>query len=137
MGCKSHNLTCCSSPQITLVTILVKLKVTFWCFSEYCVTGVWCSVKKLFSKISQNSQERTWTQYLFCKVIGLHPPTSLKNRLLRWCFPVNFNEFLRPHFKQAAKSTDSNNLVTLIPISIYLYLDYIQIKSKCKMKYLN
>ena len=46
-----------------------------------------CSVKKMFLKILQNSQENT------CIRVSL-----LKKRLWHWCFPVNFVKYLRTHF---------------------------------------
>ena len=45
-----------------------------------------CSVKKVFLKISQKSQERKRLR---------DPETSLKKKLRQRCFPVNFAEFLR------------------------------------------
>ena len=53
-----------------------------------------CSVKKVFLKISQNSQENTCTRVSF--LIKLQrPTTSLKQRLWHRSFPVNFAKFLR------------------------------------------
>ena len=46
--------------------------------------------KKVFSEISQDSQENT----------GLRPATLFKNRLWHRCFPVNFPKFLRTFFLQ-------------------------------------
>ena len=46
-----------------------------------------CSVKKVFLKISQNSQENTCARVFF-----------EKKRLWHWCFPVNFVKFLRTPF---------------------------------------
>ena len=50
-----------------------------------------CSVKKVFFKILQNSQE---------KHLCLRPATAtlLKNRLWHRCLPVNFVKFLRTPF---------------------------------------
>ena len=48
------------------------------------------SVKKVFLKISQNSQENTRPQ----------PATLLKKSLWYNCFPVNFAKFLRTPFLQ-------------------------------------
>ena len=45
-----------------------------------------CSAKRLFWKISQNSQENTCASLFFNKVAGL------------WPFPVNFVKFLRTPF---------------------------------------
>ena len=46
-----------------------------------------CSVKKVFLKISQNSQENTSARF-----------SLLKKRLWQTCFPVNFVKFLRTPF---------------------------------------
>ena len=54
-----------------------------------------CSVKKLFLKISQNSQENTCARVFFSKVVGLRPAILLKMRLWNRCLPVNFAKFLR------------------------------------------
>ena len=48
-----------------------------------------CSVKKVFLKISQNSQENPCT---------LRPATLSKKRLWRRCFPVSFAKFVRTLF---------------------------------------
>ena len=53
-----------------------------------------CSVKKVFIKISQNSQERT------CVRVSL-PATLLKKRLWHRFSPVNFGNFLRTPFLQS------------------------------------
>ena len=58
-----------------------------------------CSVKKVFLKISQNSQEKTCARVsFFNKVTGLKLATSLKKRLWHKCFPVNFAKFLTTYF---------------------------------------
>ena len=57
-----------------------------------------CSVKKVFLKISQNSQEKHLCQWLFFnKVAGLGPATLLKKSLWHRC-SVNFAKFLRTPF---------------------------------------
>ena len=58
-------------------------------FSSEAVVQRW-SLKKVFLKISQNSQENTFAR--------VSPATLLKKRLWRRCFPVNFVEFLRTLF---------------------------------------
>ena len=50
-----------------------------------------CSVKKVFFKILQNSQEK---HLCLC----LRPATLLKSRLWHRCLPVNFVKFLRTPF---------------------------------------
>ena len=59
-----------------------------------------CSVKKVFLKNSQHSQENTFARVLFRKVAGLRTVTLLKNRLWHRCFPVSFAKFLRTPFFQ-------------------------------------
>ena len=55
-----------------------------------------CSLKKLFLKILQNSQENaTAGVSFFSKVSGLRPTTLLEKRIRHKCFPVNFAKFLR------------------------------------------
>ena len=54
-----------------------------------------CSVKKVFLKISQNSQENTSTRVFFSIKLGLRSATLLKKRRWHWCFLVNFVKFLR------------------------------------------
>ena len=56
-----------------------------------------CSVKKEFSKISQNGQERTCVRSLFFYA-GLRPATLLKKRVRHRCFLVNFSKFLKTSF---------------------------------------
>ena len=54
------------------------------------------SVKKVFLKILQNSQENTCVEVsLFNKATGLMPAILLKTRLRHRCFLVNFAKFLR------------------------------------------
>ena len=56
-----------------------------------------CSVKKVLSEISENSQENTCARASFLVKLqawGLRPATLLKKRLLHRCFPVNFVKFL-------------------------------------------
>ena len=50
-----------------------------------------CSAKKVFSKISQNSQENTRVRASFF----LRPAALLKKRLWHRCFPRDFTKFLR------------------------------------------
>ena len=57
-----------------------------------------CSVKKVFLKISQNSQKNTCASLFFNKVAGLMPAIVLKKRLQYKCLPVNFAKFLRTPF---------------------------------------
>ena len=52
-----------------------------------------CSVKKVFLKISQNSQENTCASLFFNLSFFI-----LKKRLQRSCFPVNFAKFLKTPF---------------------------------------
>ena len=68
-----------------------------------------CSVKKVFLKNSQNSQENICVRVSFLiklqasdlffnKVAGLKPATLLKKRLCHRCFLMNFEKFLRMPF---------------------------------------
>ena len=54
-----------------------------------------CSVKKVFLKISQNSQENTCARVFFNKGAGLRPATLFKKGLWHRCFSVNFAKFLK------------------------------------------
>ena len=53
------------------------------------------SVKKMFLKISQNSQENTCARVSLLMKLQSWPATSLKKRLWHRRFPVNFEKFLR------------------------------------------
>ena len=54
-----------------------------------------CSVKKVFLKILQISQENTYVRVLFYKVAGLRDWNFIEMRLQHRCFPVKFAKFLR------------------------------------------
>ena len=57
-----------------------------------------CSVKKVFLRIPQTSQENTCARVSFLiKLKALHA-TLLKETLRHRCFPVNFSKFLRTFF---------------------------------------
>ena len=67
------------------------------------------SVKKVFVKISQNSQENTcvkvsfltYQSFFFNKVTSPRLATLFKKRIWHRCFPVNFAKFLRtPSFME-------------------------------------
>ena len=59
--------------------------------------------KKVFLKISQNSQGNTCVGVsFFNKVAGLSLVTLLKKRLQHRCFPMNLAKFLRTPFSQNA-----------------------------------
>ena len=53
-----------------------------------------CSVKKVFQKISQNSQANSCTRVS----AGLRPATLLKKRFWHRCLPLNFEKFLGAPF---------------------------------------
>ena len=58
-----------------------------------------CSVKKMFLKISQNSQENTCARVSFLiKIQALGLQLYQKERLRRKCFPANFAKFSRITF---------------------------------------
>ena len=55
-----------------------------------------CSVKKVFSKISQNSQENSCARVSFLiKLQASRPVTLLKKTLAQLFFSANFAKFLR------------------------------------------
>ena len=54
--------------------------------------------KKMFLKISQNSQENTCARASFLIKLQATPATLLKAKLWHRCFPVNFAKFLRTSF---------------------------------------
>ena len=54
-----------------------------------------CSIKKVFLKILQNTQENTSARVSF---LIQFPASLLQNRLWHRCFPVNFAKFLRTLF---------------------------------------
>ena len=54
-----------------------------------------CSVKKVFLKVSQNSQENNCVRVSFLIELQAGPATLLKKRHWHRCFPVNFAKFLR------------------------------------------
>ena len=58
-----------------------------------------CSVKKVFLKLSQNSEESTCARVSFL-INSLRPATLLRKRFWRRCFPVNFVKFLRTLLKK-------------------------------------
>ena len=59
----------------------------------------WCSVKKVFLKLSQNSLEKTCVRVsFFNKVAGPRPVTLLKKKLWHTCFPVNFSKNFKSTF---------------------------------------
>ena len=53
-----------------------------------------CSAKKLFLKISRNSQENTCARASF---LGVRSAILLNSRLRHWCFPVNFARLLKTY----------------------------------------
>ena len=54
-----------------------------------------CSIKKVFLKILQISQENTFVGVSFNKVVGLKACNFIKKRLQHKCFPVNNVKFFR------------------------------------------
>ena len=57
-----------------------------------------CSLKKVFLKILQNSQQNTCVRVFFYNDAGLRPGNVLENRLRQSCFSVNLAKFLRIPF---------------------------------------
>ena len=60
-----------------------------------------CSVKKMFLKISQTSQENTCVGVSFLKSYRPEGYNFIKQRLQHRCFPVNFAKFLKNLFCRA------------------------------------
>ena len=57
-----------------------------------------CSIKKLFLKISQYSQESTYARASFDKVAGLRPGTLFKKKTLAQVFSCEFCEIFKTTF---------------------------------------
>ena len=63
-----------------------------------------CSVKKVFLKISQYSQENTVLEFLFNKVAGLQGCNFIEKKFHHRCFQVRFAKFLKtPILKNICK----------------------------------
>ena len=75
---------------------MIKILLMFWWYHARAVQR--CSLKMVFLKISQNSQENTSDSVSFwIKWQALHLPL-IKKRLWHWCFPVNFAKCSRTTF---------------------------------------
>ena len=82
-------------------------------FTPICCPGVdsWrCSIKMMFLKISQNSQENTCARVFFNKVEGFRPATLLKKRLWHRCLLANFAKILKTLFLQSSCDNCFDNL---------------------------
>ena len=104
-----------------------------------------CSVKKVFLKISQNSQENTWARASFL----MRPATLLKKSPWHRYFPVNFTKFLRTSFSQNISGwlllyiwrytfdLLKNFIISIIfwqrKVQASLYVDCIHFKDKSKL----
>ena len=77
----------------------------YYQLTEAATRGVLC--KRVFLKISQNSQENTCARVSF-----------LKKRLWHRCFPVNFVKFLRAPFLQ---NTSEQLLLNLAFLKVVLF----------------
>ena len=73
-----------------------------------------CSVKKgVLRNLTKFTGKHLHQSLFFNKVAGLRPPTWLKNRLWRRCFPVNFTNFVRtPFLTEHLWTTASEDLVS-------------------------
>ena len=71
-------------------------KTNFCRVAEVANGGVF--LKKMFLKISQNSQENSCTRVSFLLKLQASGSTLLKKRLWHRCFPVNFAKCLRTLF---------------------------------------
>ena len=78
----------CVWPEVVSLLQFCLVQSSFW----------GCSVKMMFLKISENSQENTVSESLFNKVAGLSTAALLKKRLQYSFFPVNFYENFRNTF---------------------------------------
>ena len=85
--------------SVTKSFILVICSTRFWIrLCTEAVTWSW-SVKKIFLKISQNSQENTCARVsLYNNVAVLRSPNLSKNRLWHKCFSTNFAKFIGTPF---------------------------------------
>ena len=54
-----------------------------------------CSIKKVFLKISQDSQAKTMCRSLFFNEIAELSPATINKRFWRWCFSVKSAKFLK------------------------------------------
>ena len=70
--------------------------IYFWMYSEVVVQ--WCSVKKVFLEICQNSEKNNSARVSFLIKLLARPATLLKKRLWHRCFPVNFCEISKNTF---------------------------------------
>ena len=70
--------------------IIAKYKASNCCKKEAVIQR--CSVKEVFLKILENSQEK------LCTRVSFSIKWQLKKRLWHRCFPMNIAKFLRTHF---------------------------------------
>ena len=83
----------------------MKLTLTDVATTKFQINNIVCtnmqkqSVKKVFLKISQNSQKKHLCTSLFSDNVAGRQPANLSKKSLRHrCFPVNFAKFLRTSF---------------------------------------
>ena len=94
------------SSRIVCLNLILKTSYLFWNVSEAVVWVIWrCSVKKVFLKISQNSQEYT------CGRVSLN---LLKQRLWHRCFLVNFVIFLRNTLSYRTPPVAASNVLAFV-----------------------
>ena len=74
----------------------LRVKIGFWHATE--AVSQKSSVKTVFLKSLQNSQESTCARVSFLIKLQAAPATLLKKRLWHRCFSVNFERFLRIPF---------------------------------------
>ena len=112
-----------------------------WWNSTYRSSHRWCSIKKVFLKISQKFQENICVEVSF--LIKL-PPTLSKKRLQLMCFPVNFTKSLRAHFLQKSSGqlllqfngpTITLNSIVRVIHSIYWFTNLTKFWKLIKMKF--
>ena len=59
-----------------------------------------CSIKKVFLKISQNSQENTWARVSFLTELQAEACNFIKEKTLAQVFSCEFAKFLRTPFSK-------------------------------------
>ena len=88
-----------------------------------------CFAKKVFLKISQNSQENTWQSLYFDKVAALKPSTLLKQRLWHMCFLSNFAKYSRTLFL----GNTSGRLLAHVNFRSQIFvLEAVSVRKMCK-----
>ena len=81
------------------------------------------SVKKVFLKISQISQENTCAGLFLNKAAALQACNLIKKRLQHRCFPVKFAKFLRrPIWRTSANDWSKDMSIINANINVHIFL---------------